>query len=120
DRLVTPSKVEGEIGADAKIVLDIEAENLVADTAIGTFSGHCTGEYCGIRSCQKIMDRIEGPVAERIMSHVQVVAYALDTESGPDIVPALYERQVVIQLERGVPNLISSRGAEAARRIRRE
>ena len=43
-RFVTNSQVQGEIGANAEIVLDIEAEDLVADAPVRTFSGYGTSE----------------------------------------------------------------------------
>src|SRR5439155_12387490 len=59
-RFVTHSKIQGEIGTNAEIVLGIEAENLVANAPVRAFSGYGTSEQCGIRRCQKVTNRIEG------------------------------------------------------------
>ena len=53
------------------------------------------------------------------MSDVDIIANGLDAESGPDIVASLHPRQVVVELGRRVPKAVASRGAEAARCIRR-
>ena len=54
------------------------------------------------------------------MAYVDVIANGFDAESGPDIVAPLHQRQVVVELGRRVPKAVASRGAEAARRIRRQ